>query len=202
MDIHSAQRPLQPDEREFQAEETPTSLDQLGYGYRIGEKYIVESLLGQGGMGAVYRATQLNLGRKVAVKVLKGELVASDLALKRFEREAKVAAALDHPNAVHIYDFGVDAGLAYIVMELLSGQSLRERLSSFPEGLPLGASLEIASYVVSVLVRAHEMGLVHRDLKPENVFIESVGGIGKERVVVVDFGLAFIEGRGELGRLT
>ncbi|GAB4207416.1 MAG: hypothetical protein OHK0013_25020 [Sandaracinaceae bacterium] len=172
-------------------------------GLVLAGKYRVEKLLGAGGMGEVYGATQLNLGRKVAIKVLHPQFAAQEGALKRFEREARVAAALDHPNAVEIYDFGRSQGYVYLAMELLSGGPLRDLVD---EHLPLLAqprAMRIVSEVAGVLVKAHAIGLVHRDLKPDNVFLEPPPVPGAdERVVVVDFGLAFIEGAGDVGRLT
>jgi serine/threonine-protein kinase len=172
-------------------------------GLVLAGKYRIETLLGAGGMGEVYGATQLNLGRKVAVKVLHPQFAAQEGSLKRFEREARVAAALDHPNAVEIYDFGRSQGYVYLAMELLSGAPLRNLVD---EHLPLIArerAVRITSEVAGVLVKAHAIGLVHRDLKPDNVFLEPAVVPGaEERVVVVDFGLAFIDGAGDVGRLT
>jgi serine/threonine-protein kinase len=165
--------------------------------YRIGER------LGAGGMGEVYRASQLNLRRDVAVKILHPQLAVQEAALVRFEREARVAAALDHPNAVEIYDFGKSQGYVYLVMELLSGAPLRALVDEHLPLLPIPRTVRIVSEVAGVLVRAHEIGLVHRDLKPDNVFLEPPAAPGaEERVVVVDFGLAFIDGAADLGRMT
>ncbi len=172
-------------------------------GLVLSGKYRVEKLLGAGGMGEVYGATQLNLGRRVALKVLHPQYAAQEGALQRFEREARVAAALDHPNAVEIYDFGKSQGYVYLAMELLSGAPLRAMVD---EHLPLLSHervIRMVSEVAGVLVKAHAIGLVHRDLKPDNVFIEPPVVAGaEERVVVVDFGLAFIDGAGDVGRLT
>jgi len=172
-------------------------------GLVLSGKYRVEQLLGAGGMGEVYGATQLNLGRKVALKVLRPELAAKEDALSRFEREARVAAALDHPNAVEIYDFGKSQGYVYLAMELLSGAPLRALVDEHLPLMALPRVVRIVSEVAGVLVKAHAIGLVHRDLKPDNVFLEPPIVAGDdERVVVVDFGLAFIDGAGSIGRLT
>lgn len=159
-------------------------------------KYRILGSIGEGGMGVVYRAVQLNLGRLVAMKVLLPELANNELSRARFEREAKVAASLRHPVAVEIYDVGAQDKLVYIAMELLAGQPLRdEMIDGIP--LPVGRSVEVMLPLSEVLTAAHSMGLVHRDVKPENIFIEHNGAVR-----VLDFGLAFIEGADDLGRLT
>jgi serine/threonine-protein kinase len=161
----------------------------------VAARYRIEGLIGEGGMGRVYRATQLNLGRQVALKVLAPTLL-DDTGVERFMREAKVAAALRHPCAVEIHDMGRVDDLVFIAMELLSGNVLR---SVMVEGVPheMPSAVEIGWQLADLLVAAHAISLVHRDLKPENIFIED-----PLRVRVVDFGLAFIEGGLELGRLT
>lgn len=172
-------------------------------GLVLSGKYRIDGLLGTGGMGEVYEATQLNLGRKVALKVLHPQYAAQDDALVRFEREARVAAALEHPNAVEIYDFGKSLGYVYLAMERLHGAPLRSFVDEHLPLLPHERAAEVVSEVAGVLVKAHAMGLVHRDLKPDNVFVEPPPAPGaRERIVVVDFGLAFIEGSTDAGRLT
>ena len=168
-------------------------------GVVVHEKYEIVELLGQGGMGSVYRANQLNLGRQVALKVLAPALATQDLGRRRFEREARVAATLSHPVAVRIYDVGASGPYVYIAMELLEGAPLRDFMQ---DGVPMPVDrvLEIAAPLVEVLVAAHAIPLVHRDLKPENVFIQHDGE--REAVRVLDFGLAFVEGETEKGRLT
>jgi len=170
-------------------------------GDRIADRFSLVEELGVGGMGAVWRATQLNLGRDLALKLLLPEYAASPGARARFEREARVASALKHPNAVQIYDFGEDDGQLFIAMELLEGVTLRSIVDEHLPPQPLERTLRILSQIAEVLLVAHEMHLVHRDLKPENVFLERTPQ-GQERVVVVDFGLAFIRGRKDSGRLT
>jgi eukaryotic-like serine/threonine-protein kinase len=169
----------------------------------IAGRYRIERVLGEGGMGVVYEATQLNLGRAVALKILLPEYWHRTDAKQRFQREAKVAAALAHSNAVTIFDFGEDQERLFIAMELLRGMTLRSVLSS-DEGaqrLELLRAVDVSAQVGSVLVAAHQLALVHRDLKPENIFLEQ-SEHGTERVVVVDFGLAFIQNRQDVGRLT
>ncbi len=151
-------------------------------GARLGP-YEILAPLGAGGMGEVYRARDTKLDRDVAIKVLPGRLAADPDALARFEREAKTVAALSHPNLLGIYDFGSHDGVAYAVTELLSGETLRDRLSAGP--IPHRKAIEYALQVARGLAAAHEKGVVHRDLKPENVFVTNDG-----RVKILDFGLA------------
>ncbi len=151
-------------------------------GTRLGSYEIVSSL-GQGGMGEVYRARDLKLGREVAIKVLAPELASDFERLQRFEQEARAASALSHPNIVHIYDVGESGGTRYIVMELAEGTTLRRVLNDAP--LPAERLLEIARQLAEGLAKAHGAGIVHRDLKPENVMVSEDG-----LVKILDFGLA------------
>jgi serine/threonine protein kinase len=154
----------------------------LPAGTRLGP-YEVLAPLGAGGMGEVYRARDTKLGRDVAVKVLPERFAADPASVARFEREARAVAALSHPNILAIHDFGRQDATAYAVMELLEGETLRERLASGP--LPVRKALDYAVQVAHGLAAAHEKGIAHRDLKPENVFITAEG-----RVKILDFGLA------------
>ena len=167
----------------------------------IGDRFRIEELIGTGGMGAVYRATQLNLGRDVALKLLLPRHAGVAISRARFEREARVASVLRHPNAMEIYDFGDDEGRLYIAMQLLHGQSLRHECP--PGGPPVAVAriLDLGYQIADLLATAHAIPLVHRDLKPENIFVEKLPS-GLERVVVADFGLAFSSARVETGRLT
>jgi eukaryotic-like serine/threonine-protein kinase len=151
-------------------------------GTRLGS-YEIRSVLGTGGMGEVYRAHDPKLARDVAVKVLPPDVAQQPDALARFEREARAIAALSHPNILAIHDFGVDNGRAFAVMELLEGQTLRERLRD--GRLPVRKVIEYGAQIARGLAAAHERGFVHRDLKPENIFIVSDGP-----VKILDFGLA------------
>lgn len=172
-----------------------------GVGSVIAGRYRVDELLGRGGMGAVFRATQLGLGRGVALKVIRPDHAASPTYRARFEREARVMAALDHPNAVKVFDFGTEPHFSWLAMELLVGQTLAHLLAKGPLSEP--AAARIGAAVADVLVTAHAMRLVHRDLKPENLFVlDGEGAPDQERVRVVDFGIAFIEDAGDMGRLT
>jgi eukaryotic-like serine/threonine-protein kinase len=145
--------------------------------------YVVEALIGAGGMGEVYRARDPRLGREVAIKVLSAALDTKAEWRQRFEQEARAAAALNHPNIIAVHDVGSLDGAPYIVSELLVGTSLRERLAAGP--LPPALAIEHAKQIGQGLAAAHEKGIVHRDLKPENIFVTADG-----RVKVLDFGLA------------
>ncbi len=148
--------------------------------------YRLETLLGRGGMGEVYRATQLSLGRTVAIKLLSTELVKDDASVARFDKEAAALAALSHPNIVSILDKGRTPETYFLVMEHIDGRSLREVMRS-PTTLDPGASLRAALQICRAMEYAHGRGVIHRDLKPENIlFDEQAGGIPK----VSDFGLA------------
>jgi serine/threonine protein kinase len=150
--------------------------------------YEIKSTLGVGGMGEVYRARDSRLNRDVAIKVLRqdsalGSSGASSDLRSRFEREARAVAALNHPNIIAVYDFGVERGQQYIVSELLEGESLRALLKGKP--LPVRRLIEIAAQVADGLAAAHAAGIVHRDLKPENIMLTKDG-----RAKILDFGLA------------
>src|ERR1035438_8704747 len=154
----------------------------LSSGDKIGQ-YEILATIGAGGMGEVYRAKDLRLGREVAVKVLPAGMAHNDDRLARFQREARAVAALNHPHIVTIFSVEEAGGVHFLTMELVDGQPL-DRL--IPEsGLPIGQIVEIASALADALVAAHEKGIVHRDLKPANVMVTHDG-----RVKVLDFGLA------------
>jgi len=154
----------------------------LATGARLGP-YEIVSPLGAGGMGEVYRARDAQLGRDVAIKVIPEHLSHDGEALLRFEREARAVAALSHPNILAIHDFGRQGDTTYAVMELLEGETLRERLNQGP--LPVRKAIEYATQVALGLAAAHERGIVHRDLKPENLFVTGAG-----HAKILDFGLA------------
>jgi len=156
-------------------------------GSRLGP-YEIVAPLGAGGMGHVYRARDDRLGRDIAIKVLPDDVVPDADTLKRFEREARAVAALNHPNILAIHDVGNADGVVYIVTELLEGTTLRERLQG--GALAPRRALDYAIQMAHGLGAAHERGVVHRDLKPENLFITRDG-----RLKILDFGVAQIEGR-------
>jgi len=151
-------------------------------GQTLGHYRVLEEI-GSGGMGEVYRACDDRLGREVALKVLKPSLANDRDRLRRFEQEARAAAALNHPNIVAVYDIGMHNGAPYIVSELLQGQTLRQRLFNGP--LALRQATDCGIQIAQGLVAAHEKRIVHRDLKPENLFITRDG-----RVKILDFGIA------------
>ncbi|MEY3015053.1 MAG: hypothetical protein RIT45_3788 [Pseudomonadota bacterium] len=158
-------------------------------GQLIGDRYRVTERIGAGGMGAVYRATQTDLGREVAVKVLLEELNSSETLTRRFTVEALAVSRLRHPNTIQIYDFGrTPGGRLYIAMELLEGDTLHDRLRTAGH-LPVRMALRILADVAAALAEAHAKEIVHRDLKPENIFLVRVGD-NPDFVKVLDFGVA------------
>lgn len=168
----------------------------------IAGRYRIDELLGEGGMGAVFRATQLGLLRAVAVKVVLPERD-NARTQERFEREARVAAAMQNDRLVDVYDFGVDDGRLYLVMELLLGSSLSAFIRKRDGVLSHDVGCGIVADVAGALAAAHAVGLVHRDIKPDNIFCcDDDPPRTVPRVKIVDFGLAFIKDGGQLGRLT
>jgi eukaryotic-like serine/threonine-protein kinase len=158
----------------------------LSAGMCLSGRYEVLGLLGSGGMGLVYRAHDLRLGRDVAVKILPQHLADNPTVLARFDREAKALASLSHTNILAIHDFQNDQGISFAVMELLEGVTLREKLASGPLGW--SQALQIGAAIADGLTAAHSRGVVHRDLKPENVFLTM-----DDQIKILDFGLAQIE---------
>jgi serine/threonine-protein kinase len=153
-------------------------------GQVLNGRYRLVELLGEGGMATIYRATDAELGRDVAVKVMRPEYGRDPGFIARFRQEAQAAARLSHPNIAQVYDYGSDGGAPFIVMELVEGGDLasviRER-----GPLPVGAAARIAGQIADALEAAHARGIIHRDVKPSNVLLAPDG-----RVKVVDFGIA------------
>ncbi len=160
-------------------------------GKNIAGKYRVEQMIGEGGMGKVYKATQLALDKPVVLKVLRQALLGDERTVARFQREAKAASRLNHPNSISVLDFGqADDGAMYIAMEYVQGKDLHQILSrEWP--LPESRVMRVMSQVLSALADAHSVGVIHRDLKPENIMV-SQGRSEPDFVKVLDFGIAKI----------
>jgi serine/threonine protein kinase len=150
----------------------------------LGGRYELLEVIGRGGMGVVYRANDRVLERQVAVKVLPVDRAENPTLVTRFEREARAAAALNHPNIVGVFDSGRDEDVRYIVMEYVAGENLAELLRRRGP-LPASECVDIGSEVASALAAAHQAGIVHRDIKPANVMVDAAG-----TVKVLDFGIA------------
>ncbi len=154
-------------------------------GQRLGQ-YELRELLGVGGMGTVYKGYQHTLKRYVAVKVLAAQFSQQTGAIERFNREAETSAALEHPHIIHIYDYGTQQGINYLVMQMLTGGTLAERIEQQAGGLPsLGEVADLLKQVASALDYAHSQGVIHRDIKPSNVMFDNHG-----TAYLVDFGIA------------
>jgi serine/threonine protein kinase len=163
-------------------------------GRTLVDRYLIQEVIGRGGMGAVYRARDERLGREVALKVISAPTADADAHRRlraRFQREARAAAGLHHPNVVQVYDYGTDEalGLDFFVMELLRGEDLASRLAR--KGSPaLSTALAILCQAARGLAAGHRAGLIHRDVKPGNLFLEPGDRLGEVQVKVLDFGIA------------
>lgn len=174
--------------------------DDARIGLTVGGRYVVESIIGEGGFGRVYRARHVTLGEVVAIKFLHRTWSEQSVTRARFKREAVALARLRHPSIVSVHDYGEIDGDLYIVMEYLVGESLATYCSP-PHLLPIPRALEVIDDVLQVVEAAHGSGIVHRDLKPDNVLLIDAGD-RLERVKVLDFGLALVDDQELSTRLT
>ena len=167
---------------------SPDDSGVVALGSVLDGRYRLESILGKGGMGKVYKAEHTSLGRAVAIKILHARLGGSKEAAQRFQREAMASGRLDHPNIVAVSDFGtLEDGSLFLVMEALEGEPLGNRLER-DKRIPWQEALVIIRGVLAGLRHAHDKGVVHRDIKPDNIFLANKDG---ERVVkILDFGIA------------
>ena len=158
-------------------------------GQLLEERYRIDRLLGQGGMGKVYEATHVSMDRRVAIKVLNQEMTQNEQALKRFNREMKVSSQIEHPNSIQVFDYGqLSDGRCFLVIEFLEGQTLSDVIDS-EAPMSTDRVITIAEQILMGLGAAHEKGIVHRDLKPDNVML--ISHYGKDDFVkVLDFGIA------------
>jgi serine/threonine protein kinase len=161
-------------------------------GHTLSGRYQIESLLGQGGMSAVYRATDPNLKRTVAIKLIHPHLSTDTHFVQRFEEEAAAVASLRHPNIVQVYDFNVDQGVYYMVLEFIPGETLYDRLqrlSAQGRTLPLDQALQFALNICDALDYAHQRNIIHRDIKPANIMLNVSG-----QAILMDFGIVKLLG--------
>jgi serine/threonine-protein kinase len=184
--VGEAKKPKEPENRE-PAKRRQHRQDLKGQ--TVSGRYLIHGILGEGGMGTVYEAEHVGLGRHVAIKVLSPSQAKKTVAVKRFQQEARAAGAIGHPNICEMYDLGLlPDGSPYLVMEKLSGMTLADRISR-EGGLPFAEITDIMIQVLSGLLAAHEKGVVHRDIKPENIFLARRVGcppIAK----ILDFGVS------------
>jgi serine/threonine-protein kinase len=173
----------------------PAEEDELAQGSFAGD-YRIENKIGEGGMGTVYAARHPLIGKRAAIKVLRRDLSASQIAVDRFVLEAQAVNQIGHPNIVDVFAFGaLDDGRNFIAMELLQGESLRARLL---RPIQLGEAVEVIDSVAKALTAAHDAGVVHRDLKPDNIFLVAVKD-DRPIIKLLDFGLAKLQGPSERG---
>jgi serine/threonine protein kinase len=162
----------------------------LGRGSVLTGRYKLREPLRKGGMGTLWKASDLVLGREVAVKLLLGHIVNDEITRERFHREARLLAMLRHPGITVVYDYGDHDGQPFIVMELLTGRDLEQVMRDHHRGLPLAEAVDIAAQAADALEAAHKQGITHRDIKPANLFLQDGPVHDGRRLKVCDFGIA------------
>lgn len=156
-------------------------------GKKLDGRYLIESLIGVGGMANVYKGRDVRTGNQIAVKVLKEEFLDNEELVRRFKNESKAISILNHPNIVKVYDVSVTDQLQYIVMEYIDGITLKEYLKQRNGALTWKEVVHFATQVLSALDHAHSKGIVHRDVKPQNIMLQADGSIK-----MMDFGIALL----------
>ena len=165
-----------------------TASNQTWLGHIVDGRYRVLEAIGRGGMGVVYKVEHVRMGKIAAMKVLHRDLADDPDVIQRFEREAAAVSRLDHPNTVHVFDFGATQGALYLIMEYVRGADL-SRLIDRDGPMPFARAAPLLIQILGALTEAHELGIVHRDLKPDNVLVTRTTG-GRDFAKVLDFGLA------------
>ncbi len=169
-------------------------------GATVADRYVIESMIGRGGMGVVYKVQHAKIGKVMALKLLTGALARNRETVRRFKREAMMVSKLSHPNTVQVFDYGSAGGLTYLAMEYLSGYDLADLIDQKgPQPFPQMAKVLLQA--CGALKEAHGYGMVHRDIKPENLFLTRTPS-GDEIIKVLDFGLAKLREAPELGQIT
>lgn len=169
-------------------------------GATVADRYVIESMIGRGGMGVVYRVQHAKIGKVMALKLLTGALSRNHETVQRFKREALMVSKLSHPNTVQVFDYGSSGGLTYLAMEYLNGYDLADLVErKGPQPFPQMAKIVLQA--CGALKEAHSYGMVHRDIKPENIFLTRTPG-GEEIVKVLDFGLAKLRMAQDFGSIT
>ena len=186
---------------EFDEEEEEEGANDLPTGTELGGRYRIESVLGRGACGVVYEASHLIIGKRVALKCLDPSLRKHSVQVERFFKEARIAATVEHPNVVKIFDGGDDKGTLFLAMELLEGETLGERLDRGP--MPVDETIDLFLKLLDAVAAVHDKGVIHRDLKPDNVFLPERRGELDAEPKVLDFGISKLKepGRRELTRL-